>query len=223
MRIHVNRAILPPPSFSLSPSPPSPFDLLPIIIQKRHQPPVLFPPPLPHALIVPISHPVYPWFADLHLQWYAAPIISDMSLRIGGIDFPASPFNGWYMCTEIASRDLGDLSRYHLLPKIAAGLHLDLSSPQSLWQDRALLELNIAVLHSFKQAGVRIVDHHRASSEFMEFAQTEIRAGRAVSADWSWIVPPMSSSATPVFHQLWENLHSLPDYLPQPPAWEKFS
>jgi nitric-oxide synthase len=140
-----------------------------------------------------------------------------MVLRIGGVEFPCAPFNGWYMGTEIGSRDLGDTHRYDQLPVIAHKMGLDRSRDSTLWKDRALVELNAAVLHSFSQAGVRIVDHHRASSEFMEFAAREMKAGRAVSADWSWIVPPMSSSATPVFHHLWQDRSLLPDYIPATP------
>ncbi len=197
------------------------FDLLPLIIQKRGCAPVLFPPPCEQALEVSLTHPTLPWFADLGLKWYAVPILSDMRLRVGGIDFPAAPFNGWYMGTEIGSRDLGDEARYDMLPAIAEKIGID-REHDPLWKDRALLELNAAVIFSYEQAGVRIVDHHRASSEFMEFAARELKAGRAVSADWSWIVPPMSGSATPVFHKLWENRSQLPDYLTQKHAWEIF-
>lgn len=197
------------------------FDLLPLIIQKRGCAPVLFPPPCAQALEVPLTHPTLPWFADLGLKWYAVPILSDMRLRVGGIDFPAAPFNGWYMGTEIGSRDLGDEARYDMLPAIAEKIGID-REHDPLWKDRALVELNAAVIFSYEQAGARIVDHHRASSEFMEFAAREMKAGRAVSADWSWIVPPMSGSATPVFHKLWENRSQLPDYLPQKHAWEIF-
>jgi nitric-oxide synthase, bacterial len=198
------------------------FDLLPLIIQKSGMSPVLFPPPQLAALEVPLSHPTLPWFSELGLKWYAVPVLSDMCLRIGGIDFCAAPFNGWYMGTEIGSRDLGDSSRYNMLPHIAARMGLDTTRSSSLWRDRALVELNAAVLHSYEIAGVRIVDHHRASSEFMEFTAREQTAGRAVSADWSWIVPPMSGSATPVFHTLWNDLSLLPDYLQQPKAWIAF-
>jgi nitric-oxide synthase len=145
-----------------------------------------------------------------------------MNLRIGGMDFPATPFNGWYMGTEIGSRDLGDADRYNVLPAIAEKMGLDTSRSSALWLDRALVELNTSVLHSFEKVGARIVDHHRASSEFMEFTAREMKAGRAVSADWSWIVPPMSGSATPVFHQRWDDLKTLPDFISQPKAWVKF-
>ncbi len=197
------------------------FDLLPLIIQQRGCDPVVFPPPHAQALEVHLTHPTLPWFSDLRLKWYAVPILSDMKLRIGGIDFPAAPFNGWYMGTEIGSRDLGDEARYDMLPAIAEKIGIN-RKLDPLWKDRALVEINAAVIFSYEQAGVRIVDHHRASSEFMEFAAREMKAGRAVSADWSWIVPPMSGSATPVFHKLWENRSQLPDYLPQIPAWEIF-
>lgn len=194
-----------------------PFDLLPLVIQERGREPVLFPPPVRQCVEVPLRHPDFPWFAELGLRWYAVPLLSDMRLRLGGIDFPAAPFNGWYMGTEIG-RDLADETRYGVMPRLADAMGLSRRNP--VWKDRALLELQAAVLHSFAADGVRIVDHHRASSDFMEFAAREQKAGRAVSADWSWIVPPMSASATPVFHRLWQDRAMLPDYQPQPPCWE---
>jgi len=196
------------------------FDLLPWIIQKRGEAPRIY--PAPQALEVALEHPEFPWFSELGLKWYAVPVLADMVLRIGGVNFPAAPFNGWYMGTEIGSRDLGDTGRYGCLPAIADRMGLDRSRDSSLWKDRALVELNAAVLHSYSKAGVRIVDHHRASSEFMDFVAREKKAGRLVSADWSWIVPPMSGSATPVFHKGWKDSALLPDYITQPKAWVRF-
>ena len=60
---------------------------------------------------------------------------------IGGITYPAAPFNGWYLDTEIGARNLADADRYDLLPVIAARMGLDTSSPATLWKDRALVEL----------------------------------------------------------------------------------
>ena len=34
----------------------------------------------------------------------------------------------------------------------------------------------------------------------MQFMRKEEKEGREVTADWSWIVPPISGSATEVFH-----------------------
>jgi nitric oxide synthase oxygenase domain/subunit len=50
---------------------------------------------------------------------------------------------------------------------------LDIKSNISLWKDRALLELNTAVLHSFKEDGVSIVDHHTAALQFKKFEEKE--------------------------------------------------
>lgn len=52
------------------------------------------------------------------------------------------------MSAEIGARNFGDVQRYNLLPVIAERLGLNMQSKLSLWQDRALIELNRAVLHS---------------------------------------------------------------------------
>jgi len=195
------------------------FDLLPWIIQKRGEPAQLFDPPENDCLKVTLRHPSLEWFADLGLEWYAVPVLSDMNLRLGGLNFRAAPFNGWYMGTEIGSRDLGDVARYNQLPIIADKMGLMGNKSETLWKDRALVELNEAVLHSYLEDGVRIVDHHRASSEFMRFVAKEQAEKRLVSGNWSWLVPPMSGSATEVFHHGWKDRKCLPDYQLQPNAW----
>ena len=52
---------------------------------------------------------------------------------------------------------------YNQLPVIAEKLGLDTRNDSNLWKDHALLTLNEAVIWSFNQDGVRIVDHHTAS------------------------------------------------------------
>ncbi|MDB6114229.1 MAG: Nitric oxide synthase oxygenase [Lacunisphaera sp.] len=195
------------------------FDLLPWIIAGRDGHPKLF--PLPPGLVreVPLRHPDLPWFEKLGLRWYAVPVISDMRLHAAGTDYPAAPFNGWYMSTEIGARNLADTGRYNLLPVIAQKLGLDCRRPRTLWQDRALVELNVAVLHSYEADGVKLVDHHTASAEFLKFCEREKSAGRAVSARWDWIVPPMSPATTPVFHTPMHEFQSTPDFHSQLPAW----
>ena len=89
----------------------------------------------------------------------------------------------------------------------------------SLWRDRALLELNVAVLHSFRAAGVRIVDHHSASDQFITHLQREEQAGRQTPGDWSWIVPPMSSSTTAVFHRYYSTVQAGPTFCELAPPW----
>jgi len=93
-----------------------------------------------------------------------------MKLDVGGIEFTACPFNGWYMGTEVG-RDLADVNRYNKLPVIyllfyfnlfdflisnlkkkiiAKKMELDTSTNMSLWKDKALIELNYAILESFR-------------------------------------------------------------------------
>lgn len=153
---------------------------------------------------VPIVHPEYRWLADFGLRWYAFPTVSDMQLEIGGITYPAAPFTGWYVSSEIGARNFGDVGRYNLLPAVAAGMGLDISSDRTLWKDRALIELNVAVLTSFEAAGVRIIDHHAMADQFYRYAQARRRAGEAIHAEWSWIVPPIAGSATPVYHDCYD-------------------
>jgi nitric-oxide synthase len=123
------------------------------------------------------------------------------------------------MCTEIGSRNLGDEARYNLLPKIAAKMGLHLNKKNSLWKDRALVELNTSVLHSFKAAGVTIVDHHTASAQFMQHLGREQELGRKVPGDWSWLVPPLSSSACPVFHRYYDENRPDPSFIANPSPW----
>lgn len=197
----------------------SAFDLLPLVISGRDGKPEVFTLPPELAREVPLTHPEHPWFSELRLRWYALPMITDMRLHAAGTDYCAAPFNGWYMGTEIGARNLADENRYHQLPAIAARLGLDTSKPRSLWKDRALVELNRAVLHSFAEAGVKMVDHHTASAEFMRFSAREQREGRSVSARWDWIVPPLSPASTEVYHTPMTEEARTPDFHLQPAAF----
>ncbi|GAA2712161.1 MULTISPECIES: nitric oxide synthase oxygenase [Streptomyces] len=200
----------------------TPFDVLPLILQGPTGPPRLYDLPADAVHEVPLAHPDLAWFAGLHLRWHALPVISDMTLDIGGVRYPAAPFNGWYMGTEIGARNLVDADRYDLLPLIADRMGLDTTAPHTLWKDRALVELNVAVLWSFRRAGVTISDHHTESERFLRHLTREEKAGRQVPADWSWIVPPLSGGITPVFHRYYDDGTPLPGFTRpdsrQPPA-----
>jgi nitric-oxide synthase, bacterial len=199
-----------------SPQPRSRFDLLPLIVQADGAPASWHEVPADAVLEVPLVHPDFDWFAGLGLRWYAVPVISDMQLEAGGICYPAAPFNGWYMGTEIGSRDLGDVARYNQLPEIAARMGLNITDNRSLWKDRAVTELNVAVLHSFGAAGVTITDHHTESVRFLKHVELEERSGRACPADWTWIVPPTASSTTPVFHRYYADFDQSPGFRRRP-------
>lgn len=185
------------------PSQISGFDVLPILIQDHTGRISVFKLPRRSDVVleVPIRHPDFDWFEQLGLKWYAVPAICNMLLDAGGLKYPTTAFNGWYMGTEVACRNLGDVERYDVLPRIGEMMRLRTSNDRSLWKDKALVELNVAVLDSFERHGVRIADHHSASRQFVDFEQREAREGRRVCGDWTWLVPPLSGSACPVFHR----------------------
>ncbi|GAB3896766.1 hypothetical protein GCM10029964_078620 [Kibdelosporangium lantanae] len=132
------------------------------------------------------------------------PAISNMPLVVGGIRYPAAPFNGWYLGTEISARNFADVDRYDLLPVVADRLGLDVHSVRTMWKDRALVELVRAVQWSYDQSGVTMADHHSESERFVQHVAKEQEAGRRCPADWSWIVPPVSSGLTAVFHRYYD-------------------
>jgi nitric-oxide synthase len=198
------------------------FDLLPLIVQTE-------PGQRPHwreiprrlVLEVAITHPDFPWFADLGLKWYAVPAVSSMLFDAAGVLYAAAPFNGWYMGTEIGARNFGDSYRYNLLAVVGRKMGLDMSSDRTLWRDRALVELNVAVLYSYEKAGVTMMDHHAASHSFDKFEQLENAAGRTVHARWNWIVPPISGSAVTIFHRdSWKDIQLKPCYTHQSDPWK---
>ena len=197
------------------------FDVLPVVLQFEGKNPEFF--EIPSHLIneIPFSHPDLTWFSQLGLKWNALPVISDMVLEMGGIHYPAAPFNGWYMVTEIGARNLGDINRYNKLPLIAEKMGLNIGGKDLFWKDRAMLELNYAVKYSFENAGVSLTDHHEASMQFMKFIAQEKKLGREVMADWSWIVPPLSGSTMEVFHTDFENKVLSPNFYYNLPAWKQ--
>ena len=196
------------------------FDLLPLVVKIGEDAPVLREIPKEIITLVSIEHPSIEAFKDLNLQWYSTPIISNMTLEVGGIEFLSAPFNGWYMGTEIGARNLADEDRYNLLPTVAKLMGLDIRDKNSLWKDRALVELNQAVLYSFRKAGVKIIDHHSASKQFMQFMRQEAKEGRDVTADWSWIVPPSAGSTMKVFHTEMQDILVSPNYFYQENPWD---
>ncbi|MCA0985064.1 nitric oxide synthase oxygenase [Halobacillus yeomjeoni] len=197
------------------------FDVLPLVIQVNDRKPSWFSIPKDKVLEVPLRHPEFEWFEDLGLRWYAVPIISDMRLEIGGLDYTAAPFNGWYMETEIGARNLADEFRYNLLPAVAEGMGLNIKRNTSLWKDRALIELNQAVIHSYKTDKVNIVDHHSAAQQFKLFESKERKCGREATGDWTWLIPPISPASTHIFHSAYKDRMDTPNYFYQEAAYKK--
>ncbi|MGI8665197.1 MAG: nitric oxide synthase oxygenase [Jatrophihabitans sp.] len=188
------------------------FDVLPLLVSVDDSPPSMYDVPAGAVLEVPIEHPELSWFAELGLRWHANPAISNLCLEIGGIQYPAAPFSGWYVSSEIGARNLSDGDRYDMLPEIARRMGLSTKRNASLWKDRALIELNRAVLWSYDKAGVYIVDHHTAAAQFVTHVDREAKCGREVPADWAWVNPPLSASTTPTYHRSFDR----PDFSLRP-------
>ncbi|MGR3434483.1 MAG: nitric oxide synthase oxygenase [Shimia sp.] len=177
----------------------TPFDLLPLMIRvdgTTH----MFDLPREDVLEVALEHPEAPAFAGLGLRWFAMPAVANMAMDMGGVVYRAAPSNGFYMGTEIGSFNLADPRRYDRMEAVAEALGYDTGPGNPLWRDQAMLELNRAVLHSFRASGVRILDHHDLSRWFDRFRADEGGKGRPVFGHWPWIVPPMSANLSSVWH-----------------------
>ncbi|WP_069365669.1 nitric oxide synthase oxygenase [Salisediminibacterium beveridgei] len=188
------------------------FDLLPLVIATAQEAPQWFELAPDIVKEVRIRHAKYPGMKDLNLKWYAVPAIADMLLEIGGIEYPAAPFNGWYMGTEIGARNLADEARYNKLAAVADAAGIERGSNASLWKDEALVILNQAVLQSFQEDGVSIVDHHTAAHQFKQFQKNECQTGRPVTGDWTWLIPPVSPATTHIFHEDYDNTIVSPNF-----------
>nr|UQK61948.1 nitric oxid synthase [Choanoeca flexa] len=208
-------------SFSLDivVEPKTAFDVLPIIIETPHEGAKLF--ELPEELVqqVDIRHPTNDDFNDLELKWCAVPAITSFRLTIGGIDYCACPFNGWFMGTEVA-RDLIEPGRYDLATQLAKCFKVDMTSEQTLWRDEIWLHLNRAVLLSFQAARRTMVDHYTASKQFLRHDMREKEAGRECPAQWSWVAPSAGGSMCPVWHHEMREFDVYPQYHYQAALYE---
>ncbi|KAJ7322189.1 hypothetical protein JRQ81_018476 [Phrynocephalus forsythii] len=203
--------------------PYSRFDVLPLLLQAPNEDPEVFPLPAELVLEVPISHPTLKCFEEMALRWYALPAVANMLLEIGGLEFPAAPFSGWYVGFEIAMRDFCDSQRFNLLQEVAERMGLDTRTTLSLWKDKAAVEMNVAVLHSFQLAKVTIVDHHAVAESFMKHLENEQRMRGGCPGDWVWLVPPISGSLTPIFHQELLNYQLTPSFRYQTDPWKTYT
>ncbi|MFG3711584.1 nitric oxide synthase oxygenase [Micromonospora sp. NPDC047730] len=198
-----------------APAVPGRFDLLPWVIETAYEDPTLVEVPRDLVREVALTHPAYPWFEELRLRWHALPVISNMRLRVGGVDYSCAPFNGHYLSDEIGTRNMGDRDRYDQLLPVARELGLDTSREDTLWREHAVLVINQAVLHSFRAAGVRVSDPHTESELFMKFCAQEERAGRPVHGDWSWLNGSVGWAALHAVHHRYYDTR-----VPDPNLWQ---
>ena len=165
------------------PSPRTAFDVLPIVIDTPGGEAQMFhlPREVVHQVDIRLdeSEPHAAAFNKLGLRWAAVPTISGFNTRLGGIDYTACPFNGWFAEIEIA-RNLAE--RYDMLPKVADAFQLDTSSLETLWKERANHELSRAIVASFQRAKMSIVDRYTVSAQFM----THVERERAADGRRTW-------------------------------------
>ena len=167
------------------PEPRSPWDVLPLVIEKAGEKPRLYELPESCRFQVPIEHPSgNEAFKKLGLRWSGVPTKCSMALRLGGVDYCCNAINDWPMEMEI-SRGLWE--RYDKGKEIAECFGIDTSTTASMWKEASFTELNRAVVHSFLQQKLSVVDHYTASDQFMTHCRREKKCGREVPGQWSWI------------------------------------
>ena len=152
------------------------FDRLPLVVETAHEGPNIFGVPTDAAADIALGHPDLPWLHELGLRWPAVPVLANMTLTIGGVRYPAAPVNSWHIGTDIGTRALADESAYGVARQVAERLGLDTSTERTLWRDRATVELNRAVLHSFDQAGITIADHYAEAQHRLAWLRSRQRA-----------------------------------------------
>ncbi|KAK2594413.1 hypothetical protein QQS21_007867 [Conoideocrella luteorostrata] len=199
------------------------WDLLPLVTVADGDEPYITPIPPNSFPPVSIRHPNPDYslgFDKLGLRWVPAPALSRLGFDIGGVQYTAVPFLGWFMDAEIGVRDLADSFRYNSLPAVSSALRL-LKSGQSiddlpqaerlLHLSRSQAELNYAVHWSFQQAGVRMSDTLSASSMYLNFDDNHLATyGFRLPADPYWLSPPQGS-IVPAWHR-----GGAPNYQPKP-------
>jgi nitric oxide synthase oxygenase domain/subunit len=101
------------------------WDFLPLITMAEGDAPYMMELPAELRRTVQISHPRYEKeFRELDLRWVVAPALSRSGFDIGGNQYTASPFIGWFMDAEVGVRNLADSFRYNVLPDIVKALNL---------------------------------------------------------------------------------------------------
>ncbi|KAL8725039.1 MAG: hypothetical protein Q9166_007614 [cf. Caloplaca sp. 2 TL-2023] len=208
------------------PGPKSRWDLLPLVVMAENDVPVMIELPPEMARLVEIRHPKYnAEFEKLDLKWVTFPALTRLGFDVGGVQYTAAPFSGWFMDAEIGVRDLADTFRYNALPNVAQALGLidekaedsvdnldDLPEYERLSiLSRAQLELTHAVNWSYQQAKVSMSDTFTASIKWCRYDdEFKAKNGFRLPADPYWLAPPQGS-IVPLWHR-----GGAPNYQPKP-------
>ncbi|PWY88332.1 putative nitric oxide synthase [Aspergillus heteromorphus CBS 117.55] len=212
------------------PTPKGRWDLLPIVAMAENDAPALVEIPDNLRRLIDIEHPDYPGIGKLDLKWYQFPALSRLGFDIGGVQYTAAPFLGWYMDAEIGVRNLADTFRFDSLPDVAKAVGFSIDSyrqrqeyseiremgdlpdyEQLRWLSRAQAELNYAVRWSFLKKGVTCVGTLAASSDWCQYDDDHAeKNGYRLNSDPYWLSPPQGS-IVPVWHR-----GGAPNYQPKP-------
>lgn len=106
----------------IPPFPKTRWDVLPIVAMAENDEPAMGILPKELTEIVHLTHPSYPAIDALDLNWVKFPALSRLGFDIGGVQYTASPFMGWWMDAEIGVRDLADTFRYNVLPSVVKAI-----------------------------------------------------------------------------------------------------
>ncbi|KAI9712953.1 MAG: hypothetical protein M1812_006700 [Candelaria pacifica] len=202
------------------------WDLLPLVTMADGDLPVIAELPSNLRSLVEIRHPHYSAeFEKLDLKWVPFPALTRLGFDIGGVQYTAAPFIGWFMDAEIGVRDLADSFRYNVLPDIIEALDLtrgrlvqgvdsfeDLPEYERLAMlSRAQSELNYAVHWSYLQAKINMTDTLTASMKWCHYDdEFKKKHGYRLPADPYWLAPPQGS-IVPLWHR-----GGAPNYQPKP-------
>ena len=199
------------------------WDLLPLVTVAEGDKPYMTHIPSELFPLVHITHPSEKFslaFEKMGLRWVPAPALSGLGFDIGGMQYTAAPFIGWFMDSEIGVRDLADSFRYNALPLVAEAMDLieDGQALDDLPQTKKMLvlsqaqsELNYAVNFSFAKAGVRMSDTLSAATMYSTFDDEHLeKYGFRLPADPYWLAPPQGS-IVPIWHR-----GGAPNYQPKP-------
>lgn len=101
------------------------WDILPLVAMADDDSPYLVELPTELTKTVSITHPRFKKeFEQLDLRWVLFPALSRLGFDIGGVQYTAAPFIGWFMDAEIGVRNLADTFRYDVLPDVVNALKL---------------------------------------------------------------------------------------------------
>ncbi|KAL8721254.1 MAG: hypothetical protein Q9225_002031 [Loekoesia sp. 1 TL-2023] len=208
------------------PNPKSRWDLLPLVVMADNDVPVMIEIPHPLCDLVNIRHPRYDEeFKKLDLKWVSVPALTRLGFDIGGMQYTAAPFIGWFMDAEIGVRDLADTFRYNALPDVAKAIGLlngqdgdEIETLEDLPEyerlsilTKAQTELTYAAYWSFQQAKVSMSDTLTASMKWCRYDdEFKAKNGFRLPADPYWLAPPQGS-IVPVWHR-----GGAPCYQPKP-------